>query len=72
MEIGKIADGVVMVALLADQPRTGKIREAVKQETADIMRQTMLTNHLDGRPYSHADKCKVARGTLTQVRNLKV
>jgi hypothetical protein len=38
MENGKIADGVVMVALLADQPRTGKIREAVRQAAADIMR----------------------------------
>jgi hypothetical protein len=38
MENGKIADGVVMVALLADQPRTGKIREAAKRKAADIMR----------------------------------
>ena len=36
MEIGKISDGVVMVALLADQPRTGKIREVIKQVTADM------------------------------------
>ncbi len=32
------SDGVVMVVPLADEPRTGKIREAVKQAAADIMR----------------------------------
>jgi hypothetical protein len=37
MENGKIADGVVMVTLLADQPRTGKIREAAKRTAADIV-----------------------------------